>query len=144
LATAIYAGLTVFDLENLDLAYAPPFGSARDPVIVAGMIASNAIRQEGRIISPRQLDVLRKEEDITILDCRTKEEYAKGYIEGAIHMPVDELRNRYQEIDPDKKVVIYCRIGYRANIGFRFLLQKGFDVYNLTGGYASYTMSISG
>jgi len=144
LATAIYAGLTVFDLENLDLAYAPPFGSARDPVFIAGMIASNVIRHEGRIITPRQLDDLRTAEDITILDCRTKEEYARGHIEGAIHMPLDELRSRYQELDPDKKVVTYCGIGYRAYLSFRFLLQKGFYVYNLTGGYASYTMSIPG
>ena len=144
LSTAIYANLTVFDLENLDLAYAPPFGAARDPVIMAGMIASNVIRQEGRIITPRQLDELRQGKDITILDCRTQEEYARGHVEGAILIPVDELRKRYQEIDPDKKVVIYCRVGYRANVGFRFLIQKGFDAYNLTGGYLGYIMSIMG
>lgn len=144
LSTAIYANLTVFDLENLDLAYAPPFGSARDPVIMAGMIASNVIRQEGRIITPRQLDELRTGEDIIILDCRTKEEYDRGHVDGAILIPVDELRKRYQELDPHKKVVIYCRVGYRANVGFRFLIQKGFDAYNLTGGYLGYTMSIIG
>ena len=144
LSTAIFANLTVFDLENLDLAYAPPFGSARDPVIMAGMIASNVIRQEGRIITPRQLDELRTGEDITILDCRTQEEYDRGHVEGAILIPVDQLRKRYQELDPQKKVVIYCRVGYRANVGFRFLIQKGFDAYNLTGGYLGYTMSIIG
>lgn len=144
LSTAIYANLTVFDLENLDLAYAPPFGAARDPVIMAGMIASNVIRQDGRIITPRQLDELRKAEDITILDCRTQEEYARGHVEGAILIPVDELRKRFQELDPSKKVVIYCRVGYRANVGFRFLIQKGFDAYNLTGGYLGYSMSIIG
>lgn len=144
LSTAIYANLTVFDLENLDLAYAPPFGAARDPVIMAGMVASNVIRGEGRIITPRQLDELRTGEDITILDCRTQEEYDRGHVEGAILIPVDELRKRYQEIDRQKKVVIYCRVGYRANVGFRFLIQKGFDAYNLTGGYLGYTMSIIG
>ncbi len=142
LSTAIYANMTVFDLENLDLAYAPPYGSARDPVIMAGMIASNVIRREGRVITPRQLDELKQEEKITIVDCRTKEEYEKGHVEGAILIPVDELRKRYKEIDQSKKVVIYCKVGYRANVAFRFLIQKGYDVYNLTGGYYGYTMNI--
>lgn len=142
LSTAIYSGLTVFDLENLDLAYAPPYGSARDPIIMSGMIAGNIIRGEGRVVTPRQLDEMRKEEDITIVDCRKKEEYELGHVDDAVLIPVDELRKRYQELDKSKKIVLYCKVGYRANVAFRFLIQKGFDVYNLTGGYYGYTMNI--
>lgn len=142
LSTAIYANMTVFDLENLDLAYAPPYSSARDPVIMAGMIAGNIIRNEGRVITPRQLAELKQQEDITILDCRTAKEYEEGHVEGAILIPVDELRQRYKELDPNKKVVVYCRVGYRAHVAHRFLLQKGYDAYNLTGGYYGYAMNL--
>lgn len=142
LSTAIYANMTVFDLENLDLAYAPPFGSARDPVIMAGMIASNILRGEGRVVTPRQLKKVMQQEAITIIDCRTMKEYKKGHVDGAILIPVEELRSRLKEIDKSKKVVIYCKVGYRANVGFRMLIQNGFDAYNLTGGYYGYTMNI--
>ncbi|MDN5313185.1 MAG: hypothetical protein PWQ68_2158 [Thermoanaerobacteraceae bacterium] len=142
LSTAIYGGLSVFDLEQLDLAYAPPYSSTKDPVIMAGMIASNIIRREGRVVTPEQLSEMKKKEDIIIVDCRTKEEYEKGHIEGAILLPVDELRKRYTELDKNKKIVIYCKVGYRANVAYRFLVQRGFEVYNLTGGYYGYTMNI--
>lgn len=142
-STAIYAGLTVFDLEQLDLAYAPPYGSARAPVIMAGMIASNIIRGESRVITPRQLDEMRQDEDIILLDCRTRKEYEEGSIEGAVLIPCDELRERYHELDKNKKIVIYCKVGYRGNVAYRFLLQKGFDVYNLTGGISAYNMDIT-
>lgn len=142
LSTAIYADLTVFHLEQLDLAYAPPYGSARDPVIMAGMIAANIIRGESRVVTPQQLDEMRQDEDIILLDCRRKEEYEQAKIEGAILIPVDELRERFHELDKNKKIVVYCRVGYRANVAYRFLLQKGFDVYNLTGGIAGYNMNI--
>jgi len=142
LSTAIHANLTVFDLEQLDLAYAPPYGSARDPIIMAGMIASNIIRGESKVITPQQLDEMRQDEDIMLLDCRRKEEYEQGRIDGAILIPVDELRDRFHELDRNKKIVVYCRVGYRANVAYRFLLQKGFDVYNLTGGISGYNMNI--
>jgi len=144
LATAIYGGLTVFDLEQLDLAYAPPYGAARDPVSMAGMIAANIIRGEGKVVTPKQLDKMRQEEEIVILDCRTQKEYDLGHIEGAALIPVDQLRKRFAELDINKKIVIYCRVGYRGNVAYRFLLQKGFDVFNLTGGYSAYMMNITG
>jgi NADPH-dependent 2,4-dienoyl-CoA reductase/sulfur reductase-like enzyme/rhodanese-related sulfurtransferase len=142
LATAIYGGLSVFDLEQLDLAYAPPYGAARDPVIMVGMIAGNIIRGEGRVVTPRQLDEMRKREDVIVVDCRTTKEYETGHIDDVIHIPVDQLRKRYGELDKSKKIVLYCKIGYRGNVALRFLLQKGFDVYNLTGGYKGYMMNI--
>jgi NADPH-dependent 2,4-dienoyl-CoA reductase/sulfur reductase-like enzyme/rhodanese-related sulfurtransferase len=142
LATAIYEGLSVFDLEQLDLAYAPPYGAARDPVIMVGMIASNIIRGEGKMVTPRQLDEMRKGEDVIVVDCRSKREYETGHLDDVIHIPVDQLRKRYGELDKSKKIVLYCKIGYRGNVALRFLLRKGFDVYNLTGGYKGYMMNI--
>lgn len=143
IATAIYAGLTVYDLEHLDLAYAPPYSSAKDPAIMAGMVASNILRGEVKHVTPRDLPELRSQEDILLLDVRTKGEYEKGFIEGAVWIPVDQLRERYQELPAGKKIVIYCKAGYRAYVAARFLKQKGFDVYNLSGGWDVYTMQIS-
>jgi NADPH-dependent 2,4-dienoyl-CoA reductase/sulfur reductase-like enzyme/rhodanese-related sulfurtransferase len=142
IATAIYAGLTVFDLEHLDLAYAPPFSSAKDPSIMAGMVASNILREEFKHVTPKELDEMQKKENILLVDVRTSREYEKGAIDGAILMPVDRIRNTYQELDSSQKVVVYCKVGYRAYIASRFLMQKGYDVYNLSGGYDGYTMDV--
>ena len=143
LSTAIYSNLTVMDLENLDLAYAPPYGAARDPVIISGMIASNILRGDCRYITPAELTgMIDKKEDIQIVDCRTPREYEQGTIHGAYFMPVDELRKRYQELDKSKKTVVFCKAGYRSYVAYRFLWHKGFDVYNLSGGYDGFLMSL--
>jgi NADPH-dependent 2,4-dienoyl-CoA reductase/sulfur reductase-like enzyme/rhodanese-related sulfurtransferase len=142
LATAIYAGLTVYDLENLDLAYAPPYSSAKDPAILGGMIAGNILRREVRNVLPRQLDEMRRRDSILLVDCRDREDVKKGSIEGNLSLPLDELRKRYKELDKSKKIVLYCGVGYRSYVAYRFLKQKGYDVYNLTGGYTTYVMSM--
>ena len=141
LATAIYAGLTVFDLENLDLAYAPPFSSARDPVLMAGMIAANAMRGEISLATAGQLKELVKG-GCTVLDVRREEEFICGSVSGAINIPLDQLRRRYEELDRSRKLILLCAEGYRAYIASRFLSQKGFDTAILSGGYRVYTMDV--
>lgn len=142
ISTAIYANLNIQDLEHLDLAYAPPYGSARDPVIMAGMVASNILRGEVRHITPGQLKSLKDTEDIQLVDVRTRSEHRACAIEGAVLLPLDELRQRYQELDLGKKTVVYCAVGYRSYIAYRFLRQKGYNVFNLSGGYSAYAMKI--
>jgi NADPH-dependent 2,4-dienoyl-CoA reductase/sulfur reductase-like enzyme len=142
LATAIYAGLTVFDLENLDLAYAPPFSSARDPVLMAGMTAANVVRNETQLITAEEIKGLLKDENYVIVDTRRDDEFLCGSIRGAKNIPVDQMRQRYNEIDINKTVVLFCGEGYRAYVAGRILAQKGYKVVNLSGGYRTYTMDL--
>jgi NADPH-dependent 2,4-dienoyl-CoA reductase/sulfur reductase-like enzyme/rhodanese-related sulfurtransferase len=135
LSTALYANMTVFDLENLDLAYAPPFSSAKDAVIVGGMIAANYIRGEMDYASHLKLPEYLADPDTVVLDCRTQMEWNMGHVEGAMLLPVDELRDRYAELDKSKTYVIYCGVGYRAYNACRFLMSKGYRVKNLGGGW---------
>lgn len=135
-ATALAAGLRVTDLENLDLAYAPQFSSAKDPVIIAGFVAANIARQEMLSITCEELHArLARKEDIQLVDVRTAKEYAAGRLEGAKLLPIDELRDRLQELDPRKETVVYCGVGFRGYLAVRILQQNGFEhVRNLTGG----------
>lgn len=133
-ATAIYAGLSFDDIEMLDLAYAPPFSSAKDPVIVAGMIGNNIAKQEIKSVSKLPEDV----GDYIVLDVRTKAENKMGAIKGAINIPIDEIRERLSELEKfkDRKIIVYCATGYRSYIVTKLLSNLGFkNVYNLSGGY---------
>ncbi|MDD6188169.1 MAG: FAD-dependent oxidoreductase [Clostridiales bacterium] len=141
LATAIYSGLTVFDLENLDLAYAPPYSSAKDPVILGGMIAANMIRGEMDYVLPSDIPACKEAGDV-ILDVRSQEEYDAGHIEDSILLPIDELRERYQELDKSKTYVVYCGVGYRAYNSALFLKAHGYRVKNMSGGWRAWTMSV--
>lgn len=142
LATAIYAGLTVFDLESLDLAYAPPFSSARDPVIMAGMIAANAVKGEIRLVTAGQLRELAKGGKCTVVDVRREDEFICDSVGGAVNIPLDRLRRRYEELDRGRRIILLCAEGYRAYVASRFLSQKGFDTAILSGGYRVYTMDV--
>lgn len=142
-ATAIYANLTVFDLENLDLAYAPPYASAKDPVIMSGMVASNLVRGVVKAVKPMDAVELGKQENTILLDVRSAGEFADGSLEGAVNIPVDELRARMGELDKNKKLIVYCGVGYRAYLACRILIQNGYDAYNVSGGYYTCTMDIS-
>ncbi|SFR17773.1 FAD-dependent oxidoreductase [Desulfoscipio geothermicus] len=137
LATAIRLGLTVYDLEELELAYAPPYSSAKDPVNMAGFTAANILRGDMQIVHWEELDNLPRDRYV-LLDVRTDEEYAKGHVEDSVHIPVDSLRKRINELPRDKKIIIYCKIGLRGYIAYRILVQKGFDAYNISGGYDIY------
>ncbi|HZK02547.1 MAG TPA: FAD-dependent oxidoreductase [Anaerovoracaceae bacterium] len=135
LATAIKAGMTVQDLTNIELAYAPPFGSAKDPINMAGYVASNVLNGDMPIFHWHDVHELDPNE-VTLLDVRTENEFDSGSIKGAINIPVDSLRERLQELDPENPVYIFCQIGLRGYIATRIVLQNGFDrVYNLSGGY---------
>ena len=137
LATAITAGMTVEDLEQLDLGYAPPFGSARDAVNLAGFVAANARRGQ---MPPITLSELRRElrgdRPPVLIDDRSPREYAAGCMDGAINVPIDELRERLDDVPADRPVVIYCATGYRSYIAQRILANRGRrNVRNLLGGY---------
>lgn len=134
LATAIRHGLTVYDLEELELAYAPPYSSAKDPVNMAGFTAANILKGDMKILHWGDLEQLEKASYV-ILDVRTKEEYDNGHFEGAINLPVDNIRQRLEEIPKDKKIIIYCKVGLRGYVAYKILVQKGYEAYNLSGGY---------
>lgn len=140
LATAIYAGLGVTDLEQLDLAYAPPYSSAKDPVVVAGMVAANLFRGEFTAVTPRELRrIMEQGRGFQLVDVRTPREYQNGRIKGAINIPLDDLRARSGELDPSLPVVVYCGIGYRSYHAAKILQARGFkDVQSLSGGMSTW------
>ncbi|MBA2882429.1 NADPH-dependent 2,4-dienoyl-CoA reductase/sulfur reductase-like enzyme/rhodanese-related sulfurtransferase [Desulfosalsimonas propionicica] len=138
LATAIYAGLTVFDLEELDLCYAPPYGSAKDPVNMAGYVGANLIKKDLEKINWNEVAGLDPEK-MVLLDVRTKIEVrTSGTIDGAVHIPVDELRDRMGELDRNKTHVAYCAVGMRSYLAYKMLIQNGFSAANLAGGFRTY------
>jgi len=138
IATAIRAGMKVYDLEKLELAYAPPYSSAKDPVNMAGYVASNILKGDSVIIHWHDIEKLNREKTF-LIDVRTPEEFSLGTIEGAKNIPVDELRNRLSEIPQDREIIIFCQTGVRSYIACRILRQKGYKkVKNLSGGYKTY------
>ncbi|MBK8791789.1 MAG: FAD-dependent oxidoreductase [Holophaga sp.] len=138
LAVALRAGLTVFDLEELELCYAPPFGSAKDAVNMAGFVASNLLRGDVAHWEPEELASLR--EDQVLVDVRTQAEFNQGTIPGAQWAPVDELRDRLDDLPADKELLLFCQVGLRGYVAARLLAQHGFCVRNLSGGYKRYQM----
>ena len=139
-AVAIRAGLTVFDLEELELSYAPPFGSAKDPVNFAGFVAANALRGDMKLCQVE--DLLKPAPHQKLLDVRTPEEFSAGTVPGAKNIPVDELRNRLGELSADKEYLVFCRVGLRGYLACRTLTQNGFKCRNLTGGYITYQRTV--
>lgn len=138
LATAIRAGMKVTDLTELDLAYAPPYSSAKDPVNMAGFMAENI--RDGLVGQWYYDDepTLPRDGSVTLLDVRTPQEFAMGNINGFVNIPVDELRERAEELDKDKPVYVICQSGLRSYIAARILAGRGFEVYNFAGGYRFY------
>ncbi len=141
LATAIHAGLTAYDLEELELSYAPPFGSARDPINILGFTAGNVLRGDAKVMTWDQVDRLNRDLT-TILDVRLNEELALGRIDGALHIPLQRLRQQVNEIPKDRPVLVYCQTGQRSYFATRALNQLGFEAYNLTGGYKTYAHAV--
>jgi len=138
LAQTIKREGTVYDLMEIEHAYAPPFSSAKDPVNVAGLVADNIIKGRVRIIHWDEISALDLSQT-ALLDVREPEEHALGSIEGAINISVDELRKRLDEVPRGKKLVLFCRTGHRSYFACRILMQNGFnEVYNLSGGYMTY------
>ncbi len=140
IATAIRAGLKATELKELDLSYAPPYSSAKDPVNMAGFIIdniANGIVKQWRYGD--EVNFINDENVVILLDTRTVGEYNKGHIQGFINIPVDELRNRLNELDCSKRVYVICQSGLRSYIATRILCQNGFDCYNFAGGYRFYS-----
>ena len=137
LATAIHAGLKATQLKDLDLAYAPPFSSAKDPVNMAGFIIDN-ISKGLKQWHLSDVDNLPRDGSITLLDTRTEGEYRRGHIEGFRNIPVDELRARIGELEPGKPVYVICQSGLRSYIATRILEGYGFEAYNFAGGFRFY------
>jgi NADPH-dependent 2,4-dienoyl-CoA reductase/sulfur reductase-like enzyme/rhodanese-related sulfurtransferase/TusA-related sulfurtransferase len=143
ISTIIKLSGTVFDLEELELTYAPPYGSAKDPVNMAGFIASNYLRSDIAIKQWHDIEEFKNDKGI-ILDVRTKGEYEARRIEGSTNIPLHELRNRLNDLSKDKPIIVYCEVGYRSYLATRILMQRGFnEVYELTGGFKLYEMANS-
>jgi NADPH-dependent 2,4-dienoyl-CoA reductase/sulfur reductase-like enzyme/peroxiredoxin family protein/rhodanese-related sulfurtransferase/TusA-related sulfurtransferase len=136
LAVAIRAGLTVDQLKDQELSYAPPYGSAKDPVNYAGFVASNVVSGAARIC--HVADVVAPKDNQLLLDVRTPEEAQVGTIPGARNIPLDALRGRLGELPRDKELLVFCQVGLRGYVACRLLQQKGFRCRNLTGGYKTY------
>ncbi len=138
LAVAIQAGMTVFDLEEMELCYAPQFGSAKDPVNMAGFVAAGLVRGDHP-----QTDwetIAAAPDSAFLLDVRTELEFNNGHIPGALNIPVDSLRGRLAELPRDRPIVAYCQVGQRGYLATRILMQSGFNVSNLGGGYKTYLL----
>ncbi|ANQ23769.1 CoA-disulfide reductase [Vibrio natriegens] len=137
MAVAQRAGMTVEQLQHLELTYAPPFGSAKDVINQAAFVASNIIKGDSTPIHYDQIDEL--SDDQVLLDVRNPGELKNvGYIDGAINIPVDQLRQRMHELPKDKEIVIYCQVGLRGNVAYRQLVNNGYKARNLIGGYRTY------
>ncbi len=140
LAVAIQAGMTVFDLEEMELAYAPQFGSAKDPVNMAGFVAAGLLRDDHPQIDVAALIETPADQRPFLLDVRTAEEFSAGHLPGAVNISVDELRSRFSELPNDRKIAAYCKVGQRGYLATRILLQSGFSATNVSGGYTTYRM----
>ncbi|MBQ1992676.1 MAG: CoA-disulfide reductase [Clostridia bacterium] len=138
LATAIQCGIKADMLKNLDLAYAPPFSSAKDPVNMAGFMIENISNGIVKQYYWDEVKDLPRDGSVTLLDTRTVYEYKNGHIDGYINIPVDDLRDRLCELDKSKPVYVICQSGLRSYIACRILSQNGFDCYNFSGGYRFY------
>lgn len=138
LATAMYAGITALQLKELDLSYAPPYSSAKDPVNMAGFMIENIAEGRLKQFFTEDVENLPRDGSVILLDARTPGEYARGHIEGFINIPVDELRDRISELDKKKKVYIICQSGLRSYIAYRILAQEGFDCRNFSGEFRLY------
>ena len=139
LATALRAGMKARELKNLELAYAPPYSSAKDPVNMAGFMVENLENGLLRQYHWHQVADLPRDGSVTLLDVRTPGEYARGHVEGFINIPVDELRERLEELPLDKPLYVMCQSALRSYIACRILSQHGFTCYNLSGGYRLYS-----
>ncbi len=138
LATAIRVGMKATELKDLDLVYAPPYSSAKDPVNMAGFMIDNIARGILKQWHLKNADALPRDGSVTLLDTRTAGEYKRGHIDGFRNIPVDELRQRLEELDPGKPVYVICQSGLRSYIASRILEGNGFTAYNFSGGFRFY------
>ena len=141
IATAIKGKLSVYELEELELSYAPPFGSSRDPVNIAGFAAGNILRGDAPVMHWNEVESLDKNAWY-ILDTRLPEEGTLGSIPGSHNIPLQQLRQHLDELPKDRKILVYCATGQRSYFAVRVLRQHGFDAYNLSGGYKTFAEAV--
>ena len=139
IATAIRAGMKADELKDLDLAYAPPYSSAKDPVNMAGFVAENIKNGIVKQFYYEDIPSLREREDVILLDTRTPFEYMRGHADDFINIPLDDLRERLDQLEKDKKIYVMCQSGLRSYLATRILMQNGFDAYNFAGGFRLYS-----
>lgn len=139
-ATAIRARMKAADLAQLELSYAPPYNSAKDPVNIAGFVIENIRSGRMNIFHWHDVKALTADDTLTLLDVRTPAEYERSHVKGWINFPLDDIRKRLGELDKTKPVYLMCQIGLRGYIASRILVQHGFTVYNLSGGYRLYDL----
>lgn len=140
LAMAIQADMTVYDLEEAELAYAPQYGAAKDPVNMAGFVAAGLLTGVHPQVDVESVDAVRQDGRPLVLDVRSPEEFTAGHVPGAVNIPVDEIRRRLAELPRDRAIVAYCQVGQRGYLATRILLQSGFNASNLGGGYQTYLL----
>lgn len=135
LSIALQASMSIFDLEHVELGYAPPYGSAKDPVNMAGFVGSNLLRGRVELIHPDRVSSLLQ--DWQIVDVRSPEEFARGHIPSAQNVPLDVLREKVPHLRKESPILVYCWVGYRGYLAYRILVQAGFKAANLDGGFKS-------
>lgn len=140
LAVAIQAGMSVFDLEEMELAYSPQFGSAKDPINMAGFVAAGLLRGDHPQVDVEAILALPPDERPLLLDVRTPEEYAAGHIPDAVNIPVDLLRSELSSLPRDRPIAAYCQVGQRGYLATRILLQAGYEAANVGGGFKTYRL----
>lgn len=140
LAVAIQAAMTVFDLEEMELAYGPQYGSAKDPINMAGFVAGGLLRGDHPQVDVEAVLAAPAAEQPFLLDVRTPQEFALGHIPGAVNIPVDDLRSRLGELPRDRAIAAYCQVGQRGYLATRILNQAGFQATNVSGGYKTYQL----
>lgn len=140
LAVAIQAGMTVVDLEEMELGYCPQYGSAKDPVNMAGFVAAGLLRGEHPQVDVETVVAARTTQERYLVDVRTPEEFTAGHIPDAINIPIDELRTRLDELPHDREIAAYCQVGQRGYMATRILRQNGFNAVNVSGGYKTYRL----
>jgi rhodanese-related sulfurtransferase len=140
LAVAIQAGMTVFDLEEMELAYAPQYGSAKDPINMAGFVAGGLLRGDHPQVDVEAVLAAPADQRPLVVDVRTEPEFAAGHMPGAVNVPIDELRSRLGELPRGREIAAYCQVGQRGYLATRILRQAGFTVANIGGGYKAYRL----
>ncbi len=143
IATAIKGGLKAHDLSDLELAYAPPFNSAKDPVNIVGYVAENILNNDLEMINYDQVEAYQNKKDVTFLDVRTVQEYNEGAIENAMNIDLNMLRKNLNQLDKKQTYVVYCKVGLRGYLAYNILKKNGFKVFNLNGGYSIWKNTIS-
>ena len=143
LATAIRFGAKITDLAALELCYAPPFGSAKDPVNMLGFVAENVIAGKVKQFFWHEMESLPRDGSVTLLDVRTAMEVSRGKIDGFMHIPLDLLRERIDEVPKGKPVYVHCHSGLRSYIACRILSGNGYDCFHLAGGWRLYQSVIN-